>query len=82
MIEIEIERDHGLTRDHFSRNIFQQDEVKRSCHVECSNSNQHVGTTTVVNNFVENSKVKTCEDEFLLLQIRDDPFLVEHSAHV
>ena len=71
MMAIEIENNIKifLTWSHFSRNICQQDEVQRKnqCHKECLISYQQIGTTTIINNFVENLEVKTCEHEVSLL---------------
>ena len=55
IIGIENNIKYGLTKSHFSRNVFRQDEVQRrnQCHEECSILDQHVGTPTIVNNLLK-----------------------------
>ena len=83
-IEIENNIKCGLTWSHFFRNVCQQNEVQMTnqCHKECLISDQQVGTTVVVSIFVENSELKTYENEVSLLQRRVDSFLAENSACV
>ena len=68
-IEIENNIKYGLTRSHFSWEVFQQDsfEIRSEFHVGVSNSNQHVGFPIVVNNNVGIFNLKTCEDGVSLL---------------
>ena len=52
------------------------------CHKECLILDQKVGTPIVVDDFVENLELKTCEDEVYLLQRGVDSFILENSAYV
>ena len=86
MIAIEIENNikYGLTQSHFSINICRQDEMQRKnqCHIECLISDQQISTLGVVNSFVEDLEIKTCEHEISLLQRRNDSIRAELNAHV
>ena len=52
------------------------------CHKECLILDRQISTPVVVNSFVEDSEIKTCEHEISLLQRRNDSLLAELNAHV